>query len=221
MKFGLGIVVAAVAVVAGYLAMTRVNEDHTEVATSAQPAQVEETTVATPTVEEQLETNAEEETAASVTEQTVEATQNAVEQAQEAVEAAADIATEAAQETVEAASDAVQEVASDVAEAVEGAVDSAADMGEAVTEAVTENTFVETATETGSAMADKTIDAAKGAAEWFTVEGFDFDKASAFIAELELNALAQVALTKGLETARDNPELLSVALEKARMQLGL
>lgn len=204
MKFVVGVVVASLAVIAGYLAISS-PEKEAQVATNAEPPEVVETVETT-------------DVAASPDVVTT-ATAQAAEQVTDAVSA---VVTEA-QEQVNAAAEGMGDT---VSEAVAGASDAAADAVNDVianaSEAVTENAgAVEEAV--AAVMAAKSSDEGilANPAELFSVEGFDFDKASEFITGSDLNPLAQTALVKGLETARDNPELLSAALEKARVQLGL
>ena len=57
--------------------------------------------------------------------------------------------------------------------------------------------------------------------ELLTVDGFNLEKVSTMLADSDLGAVQKTVLTKGLEAAQDNPELLSTALEKIREALGL
>jgi hypothetical protein len=239
MKFVIGVVVAAVAVVAGYLALTSPNDEQVAEVPSAEEIAVEVQEIAEEApqtaVDEAVEAvqTAAEDAVEGAAEAVQEVAETAVEGAQEAAEAVAETVTETVTETVgevagdvasaagEAATDAVSDSLAAVKGVVEGAGEVASDVAGDAVEAVTENAVVDAAKDMTGAVTEKAVAVGASAAELFTVEGFDFDKASDFIADSELNALAQVALTKGLETARDNPEMLSVALEKARMQLGL
>ena len=58
-------------------------------------------------------------------------------------------------------------------------------------------------------------------AELLTVDGFDMEKVSTMLEESDLGAVQKGLLTKGLEAAQNNPEMLGTALEKIREALGM
>jgi hypothetical protein len=57
--------------------------------------------------------------------------------------------------------------------------------------------------------------------ELFTVDGFNLEKVTSMVDASDLGALQKTVLTKGLDAAQDNPELLSAALTKIREALGM
>ena len=57
--------------------------------------------------------------------------------------------------------------------------------------------------------------------ELFTVDGFNLESVTSLFEASDLGALQKTVLTNGLEAAKDNPELLSTALEKIREALGM
>ena len=57
--------------------------------------------------------------------------------------------------------------------------------------------------------------------ELLTVDGFDLDKVTEMVENSDLGALQKVTLTKGLEAAKDNPEVLKTLLEKIREAMNL
>jgi len=145
------------------------------------------------------------EEAGAAVEAVTEAAEGAVEATTEAVEGAADAATEAAEGAVEAATEAASE-------AVEGATD-------AVTEAATE--AAEGATETATEAVESATEEAGSMMDLLTPEGFDFDKVVEMVDGSDLDPLKKTTLKTALESAKDNPELLSSVLDQIKGALGL
>ncbi len=143
------------------------------------------------------------EAAEAVTEQ-VEALQDAAEAAVDSAEAAVTEAVEGgannASEATAAATDAAEEAATT-------ATDIASDATDAATEAVTE------ATEAASDVA--------ALASVFTADGFDMVKVSEVIDGSSLGALQKSSLKTAIESAVNNPEMLTQALDTAKQALGL
>ena len=135
--------------------------------------------------------------------------------ATEAATGAVDAATDAATDAVNNAVDSVTEAASD---AVSAATDTVTDTA---SEAATE-TATETATEATEAVAEGSEAATPSMIEnLLSVEGFDLTKVSEMIENSDLGLLQKTTLTKGLEAAQDNPELLGDILAKIREALNI
>lgn len=142
---------------------------------------------------------------AEVTEETVaeeaETIKEAVEEAAEALKDQAETAVETAKEDMEKAVTDAMETATD---AVKDLSDSATDMADAAKDT--------TAPEAGETMS---------AADLLSPENFNMSKVAELIKGSDLDGLQQLALTKAVEAAQDNPELLKAALDQVKSALGL
>lgn len=146
------------------------------------------------------------------------------------VEAVVTDVVEGAQAVATDAEEAVEEAADVVTTEVEAAVSEATDAVEAQVEAVTEQ--VDAVTEQADTMSEEAVDTAGTAVEeaassasdmasLFTVAGFDLDKVSGLIDSSTLGELQKTTLKTGLESAQNNPEVLTQVLGQAKSALGL
>jgi hypothetical protein len=102
------------------------------------------------------------------------------------------------------------------ADTAEAATETAAEATEAATDVVTEEAAAEVAEEVAEEVAgDVSI------TDLLTVDGFDLDKVQTLLDDSDLGALQKTALTTGLNSVKDNPELLGDVLTKIREALGL
>ncbi|MCA0942349.1 hypothetical protein LCM08_23295 [Salipiger pacificus] len=137
-----------------------------------------------------------------------EAMDKAGEAADDAMAAISDAAGKAA-DTVKGAADAVGETAKDAMASAEGAMDNAG---------ATAGDAMHSASETGAEVARMTDEQLH---ELFTVEGFDYDKAVAYIEQSDLGFAAKEATKSALASVKDAPDQLAAVLEEARDRLGL
>ncbi|MBE9635365.1 hypothetical protein [Salipiger mangrovisoli] len=137
-----------------------------------------------------------------------EAMDQAGEAAGTAMDAISDAAGKAA-ETVEGAAEAVSDVAKDAMASAEGAVEEA----HAAADAAAQN-----AAGTGAEVARLSDEELR---ELFTVEGFDYDRAVAYIEQSDLGFAAKEATKSALASVKDAPDQLAAVLEEARERLGL
>lgn len=155
----------------------------------------------------------------------VDATAEAVTDAGEAVTDAAEGAVEAVTDTATAATDAAEGAVDTVTDTATDAAEAASDAVAATTESATD--AVEATTEAAEATTESATAATQEAAtdatteELLTVDGFNLDKVTAMIEESDLGALQKATLTKGLDAAKDNPEVLKTLLEKIRAAMNL
>ncbi len=147
----------------------------------------------------------------------------AAERADETLEQAADDAAAAGREAMDKAG----EAADDAMAAISDAAGKAADTVQGAADAVTDTTrdavasaesTMDTASDTGAEVARMTDAQLR---ELFTVEGFEYDKAVAYIEQSELGFAAKEATKSALATVKDAPEQLAAVLEEARERLGL
>ena len=168
-------------------------------------------------------------TAGDAVESAGETAADAVEEAGDAVEETTESATDAAEGAADAVTDAAGEAVDAATDAVEGAVD-------AVTEGAAE--AADTATEAVEGAADALNDAAEGASEavgglldqvtgagelsqLLTPEGFDADAILTALEGVELPEGVRETVTSAIESARNNPDLVSDAIAQVREALGL
>jgi membrane-associated HD superfamily phosphohydrolase len=151
------------------------------------------------------------EAAEAVTEQ-VEAVQNAA-------EAAADSAEAAVTEAVEGAADAANDATAAATNAAEEAAAAATDVASDATDAATEAT--EAATDVAAQAGDAAVTGVADLASVFTADGFDMAKVSEVIDGSSLGALQKASLKTAIESAVNNPEMLTQALDTAKQALGL
>ncbi len=217
MKNVIWLVLAAIAVAAAYFVFVKpqMDNDITPVVTSPvveTPVDAPETgaEIAEPApVEDAVEEM--QDTAQGAAEIAQDAVEDAAESAQDAVETAVEDASEAAEQVVEDAADAAEQAVKDAVQSATEAAGAAAEAADGAMEASPE------ATEETAAEAPELSDPA----DLFTVDGFALDKALEYVEASDLDAATKMATKTAIEQAKDNPELLKVALQAARAKLGL
>ncbi len=227
-------------------ATTEAASDAAEAVTDAAESAVDATTDTAAAMAETAgeAVEATEEAASDAAEAVTETASDAVETATETATDSATAVNETASDAVDAAADAVDTVTETATDAATATTEAASDAGDAVTESATDaaaattdaaTATTEAATDAAAATTEATTDSAASAVEAVTetapdatmmdkllsVDGFDMTKVSEMIEGSDLGLLQKTTLTKGLEAAQDNPELLKSVLEKVREALNL
>lgn len=158
----------------------------------------------------------------------------AAERADETLEQAADDAAAAGREAMDKAGEAADDAMAAISDAAGKAADTVRGAADAVTDttrdamASAESTMDRAGAAAGDAMNSASDTGAEVARmtdaqlrELFTVEGFEYDKAVAYIEQSDLGFAAKEATKSALATVKDAPEQLAAVLEEARERLGL
>ncbi|OIQ33629.1 MAG: hypothetical protein BM562_00995 [Alphaproteobacteria bacterium MedPE-SWcel] len=199
---GVGVAVALVAVAGAvwYLRQTddtSLTEAPEEIANEetapSQPARVE--------TEGQVETDVE----------------GAVSEAEEALREAGDGAAAVLEDALGDIQDQATALGEDASAVVESTQEA---LSEAVSEALPEGGAAASAEAGASVSAEGAETGSETAAAFLTPEGFNYDKVIEMIDGSALDPLKKTAVKSAITQARDNPELLKVALEQARSALG-
>ncbi len=166
--------------------------------------------------------------ASDAAEAAVDAATDAADAAADATEAATDAASEAAEAATDMAGDATDAAADMAADAAETAADTAEAAADVAADAAGDavEAAADTAESAVDAVTEEAMDAAPAfdlstAAEVLTVDGFDLDKATEVVNASPLSETAKTTIVTGMTQAKDNPEILSAILEKARTLLGM
>ncbi|TNJ42817.1 hypothetical protein FGE21_10830 [Phaeobacter sp. B1627] len=208
---GVGLAVALVAVAGGVWYLNRSEEEGlTEAPTEAANEQTAPAPSASAETEVQVEADVEE----AVTE-----AEDAVTEAEEVLQDAGDAAAEALEDAVEDIEEQATALGAEASSAVESAQEGLSDaLSDAVSDALPEGDT--SASASVEAEAGVAADGADTAASFLTADGFNYDKVIEMIDGSDLDPLKKVAVKSAITQARDNPELLKVALEQARSALG-
>ncbi|WP_353472621.1 hypothetical protein PVT71_00945 [Salipiger sp. H15] len=148
-----------------------------------------------------------------------EAMDKAGEAANNAMDAISDAAGKAA-ETVEGAAEAVSDATKDAMATAKSASDSALASSEAAVAKAqgAAGSAMDSTAAAGAEVANMTDEQVH---ELFTVEGFDYDKAVAYIEQSDLGFAAKEATKSALASVKDAPDQLAAVLDEARVRLGL
>ncbi len=210
--------------------VTEAAEDAADVASDAAEAATEAASDAVEAATDAVEAAGEGavDAASDAAETAVDAATDAADAAAEATEAATDAASDAAEAATDMAGDATDAAADMAADAAETAADTAEAAADVAADAAGD--AVEAAADTAEtavdAVTEEAMDAAPAfdlstAAEVLTVDGFDLDKATEVVNASPLSETAKATIVTGMTQAKDNPEILSAILEKARTLLGM
>ncbi|WP_282094478.1 hypothetical protein [Epibacterium ulvae] len=140
------------------------------------------------------------------------------EAAEDVVDGAVEEITEQVENGLEALSEGSATVSEIVEETHETVTETLQDTVEQAAEAVTD-TAQETIEEATEALGVGSV--AETVANVLTPEGFDADKILEMINASDLGALQKTALNTAVTQARDNPELVQIALDQVKAALGL
>jgi len=229
MKNLIFVVIAGAVAVVAYFVLGQGKDD------SVTEAPVVETSPAVEAVEEvqQAAEEAVDEAAAGVAaatdaaqeaaDEAVQAVTEQVEAVQDAAEEAADAAETAVTEAVEGAADAAADATAAATDAAEDAAAAATDVASEATDATTEavSEAAESATDVAAQAGDAAATGVADLASVFTADGFDMAKVSEVIDGSSLGALQKASLKTAIESAVNNPEMLTQALDTAKQALGL